>query len=57
MTGLGHFLAKQQMHLAIPAEDLEGDDDVDDIDDGKSVAKKSSFKKGCSSVDQRICLL
>ena len=43
MTSLGHshFLAKQQMHLAIPAEDLDEDEDVDDIDDGKSVSKKS----------------
>ena len=44
MTGLGHshFLAKQQMHLAslaTPAEYL--DEGEDDVDDGKSVSKKS----------------
>ena len=47
MTGLGHshFLGKQQMHLAslaTPAEYLDEDEDyVDDVDDGKSVSKKS----------------
>ena len=42
LTGLGHFhfLARQQMHLATPAEDLEGDDDVDDIDEVKRLSKK-----------------